>query len=216
MECRQFYASISALADDEVPEPAAALIRAHLDGCAACTAVFDAMVEQRRAVSSGQDPTAVRVPVAGDVARAVRRRHAREDRRGTSIVLRALLAASAVWVVVLSFDDLVGHDHHAAMAHKHRHLASFMIAYAVLLALVAARPARARTALPIAGVVAIGLGATAVIDAALGRIALTPEGLHLPELSTVLLVWLVAARPCREAPRRDRPAVTARRLRSVP
>ncbi|MBU6315405.1 MAG: hypothetical protein KGR47_02750, partial [Acidobacteria bacterium] len=53
-------------------------------------------------------------------------------------------------------------------------------------------PARARTMLPVAAVLAGALLISAVIDLADGSIPLVGEATHLPELISVLLIWLLA------------------------
>ena len=59
------------------------------------------------------------------------------------------------------------------------------------LLVVAVRPARARTMLPVAFVVASALAVTAVFDAAEGRVTFIAEGRHIPELVSLALVWLL-------------------------
>ena len=56
----------------------------------------------------------------------------------------------------------------------------------------AVRPARARTVLPVAAVLAGALFVTAVVDLATGTVPFINETLHIPELLSVLLVWLLA------------------------
>ncbi len=58
--------------------------------------------------------------------------------------------------------------------------------------MVVARPARARTMLPVAAVLAAALVLTALVDVARGDIPLANESLHLPELISVVLIWLLA------------------------
>ena len=79
-----------------------------------------------------------------------------------------------------------------AGGHEARHLGAFSIAYAVALLVVAVRPARARTVLPVAAVLAGALFVTAVVDLATGTVPFINETLHIPELLSVLLVWLLA------------------------
>jgi predicted anti-sigma-YlaC factor YlaD len=126
-------------------------------------------------------------------------------------VPRILLAVVAIEVVVLSIGDLVRGGDDTSAVHSARHLAAFSLAYAVLLILVVMRPARARTALPVAGVLALALAITAVADLVAGRVPLVGEALHIPEIISVLLIWLLAV-PTRRIPlRHGRPEAAAGR-----
>lgn len=102
-----------------------------------------------------------------------------------------LLAVVAVEIVVVSVPALLG-DEQATATHAARHLGAFAVAYGVGLLVVAARPARARTMLPVAGVLAGALVITAVVDLAQRRVPLVDEAAHLPELVSVVLIWLIA------------------------
>ena len=70
---------------------------------------------------------------------------------------------------------------------------AFGIAYGVGLLVIAVRPARARTMLPVAAVLAATLTLTAVIDVATGDVPAIAEADHLPEVISVVLVWLLAS-----------------------
>lgn len=98
----------------------------------------------------------------------------------------------ATEILALSLVDLVAAGGDADAVHGVRHLSAFAIAYGVLLLVVAARPARARTALPVAAVLAGALAITAVADLVTGRVPLLGEALHLPEVVSVVLVWILA------------------------
>jgi len=102
----------------------------------------------------------------------------------------------AAGIVVLSVPALVLGEG-AAGAHDARHLGAFSIAYAVALLVVAVRPARARAMLPVAAVLAGALLVTAVVDLFTGSVPLVNEALHVPELLSVVLVWLLAVPPPR-------------------
>ena len=90
-------------------------------------------------------------------------------------------------------------------AHSARHLGAFSVAYAVGLIVVVVRPARARTMFHVAIVLAAGMVVTAVVDIAQGRVPLVNEALHIPELFSVLFLWLLA-RPRPDAPASAGPA----------
>ena len=109
-----------------------------------------------------------------------------------------MLAVVAVEIIVVSIPALLG-DEQATSTHAARHLGAFAVAYGVGLLVVVARPARARTMLPVAAVLAGALVITSVVDLAQGRIPLVDEAAHLPELVSVVLLWLIAVPPRRSS-----------------
>jgi len=129
-------------------------------------------------------------------------------------VSRVLLAVVASELVVFSLADLAATDPAPGAAHLSRQLGTFTTAYAVALIVVAARPTRASTILPVAVVLAGGLIVTGAIDALRGTIPLISEARHVPQLVSVALLWKLARPPGRTRPRRTsrragRPASTA-------
>lgn len=114
------------------------------------------------------------------------------DRAATWSIVRGLLAVVAVDILVFSLPALVLGDEQQTSAHSARHLGAFTVAYGVGLIVVVVRPARARTMLPVAAVLAGALLVTAVVDLANGRVPLVDEAQHLPEVLSVVLVWLIA------------------------
>lgn len=136
-----------------------------------------------------------------DLPRRVARLAAAADRAATWSVGRGLLAAVAVQILVFSLPALVMGDEQDTSTHAARHLGAFTVAYAAGLLVVVVRPARARTMLPVAAVLAGALLVTAVIDLANGRIPLVDEARHLPEVLSVVLVWMIAVPSPRWRPR---------------
>ncbi len=126
-----------------------------------------------------------------DLSQQVSRAVAAQDRARRPAV-RVLLTVVAIEIIALSLPALVLGDEADTSAHGARHLGAFTVAYGVGLLVVAARPARARTMLPVAGVLAGALLITALVDLANGRIPLVGEAQHLPEIASVALVWLLA------------------------
>lgn len=106
--------------------------------------------------------------------------------------MRVLLAVVAVEILVFSLPALVFGDEQQTSTHAARHLGAFTVAYAVGLLVVVVRPARARTMLPVAAVLAGALLVTAIVDLANTRVPLIDEAQHLPEVLSVVLVWLIA------------------------
>jgi predicted anti-sigma-YlaC factor YlaD len=187
MDCDTWQGAISARADGEDPGVEERVLDAHLGGCAACRSFAAAIEGSRRRLSVHM------APEMPDVSRKVSKSAAMADRASRFSIVRALLVVVAVEVIVLSAPSLFDSDNHDA-----RHLGAFSIAYGVSLLVVVVRPARARTVLPVAMVLAGALLITAVIDLVRGVVPLTEETTHLPELVSVLLVWMLTV----PAPRR--------------
>jgi hypothetical protein len=76
--------------------------------------------------------------------------------------------------------------------HAARHLGAFGVAYGVALFVVVARPARARSILPVALVLAGAQVLGAIVDLATGKIPLVGEVRHLPQVISVFLIWFLA------------------------
>jgi predicted anti-sigma-YlaC factor YlaD len=179
---------MSAMADNESTDVTSAEIARHLAGCSACR-TFDGAMTGRRG-----NPAIVPVDVGHDAPSRISRLVANADRHGSPDTIRYLLVAAAVSIIALSVPEFWASGTSAKEAHTDRHLGSFSAAYGVLLLVTAIRPARARTALPVAGVLAAAIGITAVTDLIRGKIPLVGETLHIPELLSLVLVWLLARR----------------------
>lgn len=210
MTCERWHNAISARADGEDPGIDERLLDAHLARCADCRGF---------AATSSAPPERLRLAEAmPDLSRRVAKLATLADRAATWSVVRAVLAVVAIEIIVVSVPPLVLGDEHATSTHAARHLGAFAAAYGVGLLVVVARPARARTMLPVAAVLAGALVIGAVVDLAEGRIPLTDEAAHLPEVVSVVLVWLIAAgisRPRRAiSPARASPSPTRTPTRS--
>lgn len=116
---------------------------------------------------------------------------ARADRATVHPVVLAALAVLALELVAFSIYDLLGLR--GADTHDSRHLGSFNLAYAVAIATVVHRPARARVILPVAVVLGAALAITAAVDVASGKVPLVGEASHLAELISIPLIWAIAA-----------------------
>jgi predicted anti-sigma-YlaC factor YlaD len=186
MSCDRWTDAVSAMADGEDPGIDPRLVDAHLARCASCRS-FRADVEaMRRPLRVGPAPA---VP---DLSRRVVKRNAIADRASAWGAVRILLAVVAIQIVALSIPALVLGSQANASTHEARHLGAFGVAYAVALFVVVVRPARARSILPVAAMLAGALLITAIIDIAEGRVPLTGETMHLPEVLSVVFVWLLA------------------------
>lgn len=206
MTCERWGEAISARLDGEDPGLEPALLDAHLARCPACRAFADAADEARRHDRIGVAPD---VP---DLSRRVRKAVAVADRASRWSIVRALLAVVGVQIIAFSVPALVFGDEQDTASHAARHLGAFTAAYGVGLLVVAVRPARARAMLPVAAVLAGALVITAIVDLTDGRIPLVGEAQHLPEVLSVVLMWLLAVpaprRPARAQPR-TRPSLRA-------
>lgn len=200
MSCEPWQAAISAIVDGEEPGVEPRMLEAHLSHCPACRS-FDAAL---RGVAAPQLEAAASTP---DITQRMVRLNRVADRAGSLSIARVLLAVVAVEVLVLSLRDLVLGDASDAFTHATRHLGAFSFAYGVGLLVVVVRPARARTMLPVAAVLAGALLITAVIDLVSGNIPLIGEATHLPELFSVFLIWLLAV----PSPRRAKAAAQSDR-----
>jgi predicted anti-sigma-YlaC factor YlaD len=185
VDCDAWREAISASVDGETTSVDSRLIDAHLAHCADCRQFRDA-AEQSRRVSLVQP--AAPMP---DLARQVSRGAALVDRASRWSVARALLAVVALDIIAFSLPALVFGDEQDTSTHSARHLGAFTAAYGVGLLVVVVRPARARTMLPVALVLAGALVITAVVDLATGHVPLIGETQHLPEVLSVVLVWLM-------------------------
>ncbi len=172
------------------------LVQAHLARCASCRD-FEALAETTRV-------SLIRpAPQMPDVSRRVVRLNAISDRASRWGIARAALAVVALEIVAFSAKPLLLGEETDAFSHEARHLGAFTLAYAVGLLVVVARPARARTMLPVATVLAGALFITAVIDLVNGKVPLIDETSHLPELLSVVLIWLLAVPSPRRAAAAD-------------
>ncbi len=185
--CEPWQVAISARLDGETSPVEPRLLDAHLSRCAPCRAYLAAAESTRR--SCRLEPA----PAMPDMSRPVAKANAMADRAASWSIVRALLAVVAIEVIAFSVKALVVGDANAASTHAARHLGAFSCAYGIGLLVVVVRPARARTMLPVAAVLAGALGITAIIDVAQGRVPFISETTHLPELISVLLIWLLAA-----------------------
>jgi predicted anti-sigma-YlaC factor YlaD len=199
MACERWREAISARADGERVGVDERLLDAHLATCQDCRGYATAVQTSRR-------PRPVPTPPP-ELARRVSRLAAAADRAATWSIVRALLAVVAVEIIVVSVPALLG-DERATSTHAARHLGAFAVAYGVGLLVVVARPARARTMLPVAAVLAGALVITSLVDLAQRRVPLIDEATHLPEIVSVALVWLIAgpARRPRDAAGEQPPA----------
>ena len=182
-DCAQMQEAISALVDGEDPGLDPSLVDAHVATCASCRSHQEFVHGLRRGELRAAEPQ-------GDLAPKVVRSARGLDGVWTWTFPRIVLAVCAVVILVTSIGDLFGGSD--IEVHDARHLGAFALAYAIALGVVVVRPARARTVLPISVVVTAALVITAVIDIVDGAVSLTRELSHLPEIISLVAVWLLA------------------------
>jgi predicted anti-sigma-YlaC factor YlaD len=202
--CDRWIEAISASLDGEDPGVDRHLLDAHLDRCASCRAYRDTVNRTRGPLRVG---LAEPVP---DLSHRIVKLSRLRDRSGRWAAARIVLGVVAVQIIVLAIPSLFLSDPSKIVVHAGRHLSAFSVAYAVGLLVVVARPARARTLLPVAEVLCGALLITSIADVATGSVPLVNEMTHLPELFSAVLLWLLAV----PAPRgRSRGATGHPRLR---
>ncbi len=198
MSCDHWQAAISARIDGEDMGVEPRLLDAHLARCASCRAFDAALTGSMRSA---------RLEQAGpmpDMSGQISRLAAAADRAAALSIPRVLLGVVAIEVLLLALKALVLGSSDDTFAHATRHLGAFSFAYGVGLLVVVVRPARARAMLPVAAVLAGALAITAIIDMVNGTVPLLGETIHLPELFSVLLIWLLAVPGPRRAARTEK------------
>jgi predicted anti-sigma-YlaC factor YlaD len=186
MDCSRWRDALSAMADGESAEMDERLVAAHVAHCSECQ-LFKRTIEST--------PTLARlVPVTEmpDLAKSISKLNAAADRAGHWNILRIVLAVVAAQVIAFALPALVLGEEQDAATHSARHLGAFGVAYGVALLVVVVRPARARSILPVALVLAGAQVLGAIVDMASGRIPLSGEARHLPQIISVFLIWFLA------------------------
>lgn len=221
--CHAVRVGLSAMLDGEDPGVPVAVVRGHLTGCAKCRD-WQARAEQASrlvrvrsaepvpdltaqvlAAVHADDTMAARRAARAQAGTATREPHQVHAERqivrvavAVAAVVQTLLALPAIW------EGFVGGG--AGGLHVSREMASFDVAVAVGFLLVALRPERARTYLPVALVLAACLALTTLVDVANGRTDPAHEAGHLIAVLQAGLLWTLARfthRPGRRTPARS-------------
>ena len=186
VDCSRWRDAISALADGEQADIDERLVTAHVARCPECQSY------QQTIQSS---PGIVRVTEPGgmpDLSKTISKLNAAADRAAHWSVLRIVLAVVAAQVVAFALPALILGKENGVATHSARHLGAFGVAYGVALFVVVVRPARARSILPVAMVLAGAQVLGAIVDLATGKIPLVGEVRHLPQVISVFLIWFLA------------------------
>jgi len=162
------------------------LVAAHVARCPGCQS-FQQSIQGGRELTVVVDNGAM-----PDLSKKVSKLNAAADRAAHWSILRVVLAIVAAQVVLFALPALILGEEHSVATHAARHLGAFGVAYGVALFVVVVRPARARSILPVALVLAGAQVLGAIVDLATGRIPLVGEARHLPQVISVFLIWLLA------------------------
>ena len=186
MDCSRWRDALSAMADGESADIDERLVAAHVARCPRCQS-YQEMLDS--------SPGFVRIDAAADMpdmSKTISKLNAAADRAAHWSILRIVLAIVAVQVIVFALPALLLGEEYGVATHSARHLGAFGVAYGVALLVVVVRPARARSILPVAMVLAGAQVLGAIVDLATGRIPLVGEARHLPQIISVFLIWFLA------------------------
>ena len=184
--CDHWMENISAMADGEESDLPPELVLAHARSCATCTRFAEQV-----GFELGDDDA------SSHLIDTIVARNVAAQRSSEMLLVSALLAIAAVAVIAYSIPPLLFGDDGGGSTHAARHLGAFQVAFAVALLVAAWRPARARSILPVAVVLVLAILLTTAADVITGNVSVQAELLHLPELITLPLVWLLATPPDR-------------------
>jgi predicted anti-sigma-YlaC factor YlaD len=186
MDCSRWRDALSAMADGESADIDGRLVAAHVARCPDCRSYQQMIVGSS---SFARFDVAQAMP---DMSKKISKLNAAADRAAHWSILRVVLAIVAVQVIAFALPALLLGEESGVATHSARHLGAFGVAYGVALLVVVARPARARSILPVAMVLAGAQVLGAIVDLATGRIPLVGEARHLPQIISVFLVWFLA------------------------
>jgi predicted anti-sigma-YlaC factor YlaD len=210
MECSRWRDALSALADGEPAEIDERLVAAHVAHCPECRSYSEAIASSRSVMGVTESTTAM-----PDLSKPISRLNAAADRAAHWSILRIVLAVVAVQVIAFALPALVLGEEQDTATHAARHLGAFGVAYGVALLVVVVRPARARSILPVALVLAGAQVIAAIVDLASGRIPLVGEAQHLPQVMSVALIWMLAVPSTRRHDPQAEPTRRSRHLQIV-
>jgi len=185
MDCSRWRDALSAMADGEDAGIDERLVAAHVTRCPVCESYSRSI--QTSPVAKATVPESM-----PDLSNKISKLNAVADRAAHWNILRIVLAVVAAQIILFSLPALVLGEEHGVATHAARHLGAFGVSYGVALFVVVVRPARARSILPVALVLAGAQVLGAVVDLATGRIPLFGEARHLPQVISVFLIWFLA------------------------
>jgi predicted anti-sigma-YlaC factor YlaD len=187
--CEPYRDALSALLDGEAAPLPETEVRAHVDGCAACTgfvAASEGLSRRVRVAEAEPVPDLTASILAAVSPPDVARTRARFEQ------LRALLVLVGVVQLVLAVPVLFAAG--GLPGHVAREAGIFELALGIGFLVVAWRPSRAGGLLPVAAVVSVLLAVTSVSDLVAGTAAWLPETAHVLELVGTGLLWALDRR----------------------
>lgn len=199
MDCSRWRDALSAIADGEQADIDERLVTAHVSRCPGCRS-YKEMIDSSPSIT--RISTAADMP---DLSKTITKLNAAADRAAHWSILRIVLAVVAAQVIAFALPALLLGEEQGVATHAARHLGAFGVAYGVALMVVVVRPARARSILPVALVLAGAQVLGAVVDLATGRIPLVGEAQHLPQIISVFLIWFLAVPSTRRGDARANP-----------
>jgi hypothetical protein len=119
------------------------------------------------------------------------------------------LVVVALTQLVIALPDLVARTEPGTTAHESRHIGAMAVALALGLLYTAKVPTRAYGILPITAALAATMLGSAIFDGIRGSTSILGESVHVLELVSFVLVWLLAGRP-------GTPRFMRRKPRSIP
>jgi len=221
VKCSLARESLSAWVDGEEAAAGPLDVSRHLATCHGCTAFAErlgGLTGLTSALQSATRPVAVTRPPPPDVA---------DDGRGrtfhTALFLRLSLVALSLAELAVAVTETAAEHGYGGEDHAGHESLSFTLAIFAGLTWIAWRPAYARGYLPLLGVAAALLGATATVDVVSGRAEVLDELPHVGFLVGFFLLWLLSGNGGRRGtttPRADpspglAPVGSAKRLRVV-
>jgi predicted anti-sigma-YlaC factor YlaD len=194
VRCSLVRETLSAWADGEDGAARPLDVSRHLATCRGCTAYAEhlgTLSDLTRALQGTARPEpAPEQHLTGEPARPASRR---------LLGLRLGVVALSLLELASVVTDLVGGPGYGGEDHAGHESLSFTLAVCAGLLWVAWRPAYARAYLPLVGVAAVLLGATATVDVVRGRAEVSDELPHVGFLVGFVLLWLLAHRGARRA-----------------
>lgn len=187
--CETYRDALSAIADGETSPVGDDALRAHLDGCARCTAfaaATDDVARRLRVAPAEPVPDLTAAILAAVETPDVGRERARSRQ------LRGVLALVGVLQLALALPALLALD--SVATHVSREVGIFEAALAVGFLVIAWRPARAGGLLPVAAVAALLVTATSLGDVVAGTTTPVQETAHLLEVVGTALLWALDRR----------------------
>jgi predicted anti-sigma-YlaC factor YlaD len=186
VDCQNAREALSARLDGERPGIEPALLETHLAGCPSCRDWLEAAHRLTRRARLRPAPA---VPDrTGDLVAAVLADRAASGRERNRPIRAGLIVIAALQLLAVAVADGGG----LGRAHLSRELGSFGLALAVGFLAAAHRPSRAWGMLPVAGVAAACLLASAAAGIAEGRSQILEEAPHLLTAAGWLLLYLLS------------------------